>query len=76
MRYSLSFMLKRWVCEYTALASERDNCLCFDHNVAGDVYHVPANDWHNDLYDDNDNDMEMRERLSFNNHHRRSECYN
>ena len=64
-------MPKRWVYESSHVAPERSNSLCFDNYVAGDVYYVPANDWHNGLYDDSNIDMEVCKTISHNNHHRR-----
>ena len=60
--------------EHAAFASERINSLCNVNYVASDTDNVSLYRGDTYLYDDNDNDMEMRERLSLNNHHRGRQC--
>ena len=77
MKYSTSSIEKRWDyndTEHAAFASERINSLYYDCYVASDTDNVSIHRCDTYLYDDNDNDMEMRKRLSFNDHHRRKQC--
>ena len=73
----MSSIEKRWDyndTEHAALASERNNRLHTNCDVASDPDNISVHGSDTCLHDDNDNHMEMRKRLSFYDHHRRRQC--